>query len=177
MMFGGFLYIGVLLTCFMDKGYIEAIQEVLEAFVEKSTGIPNRQNMVSVRNKLGGNPNKLPISSILLELKGHGLLESDSHVVLEQRIFFITSKGYFVLQNGGVKTFYKELEAKEGLELKILRQTNQSFELNKYQFWVTLILAIGTAAGLFIQWRSYEIEKVKTELEIKELRSKLESIK
>ncbi|MOA57496.1 hypothetical protein D3C78_1816890 [compost metagenome] len=92
-------------------------------------------------------------------------------------MFFITSKGYFYIKHGGVRKFYEELELKEKLETKILEQTNQSFKLNRYQFWVTLILAIGTALGLFIQWRTFELEKVKTELEIKELRSKLESKK
>ncbi|MDR0266048.1 MAG: hypothetical protein LBJ04_22735 [Sphingobacterium sp.] len=160
----------------MEVGYIENICKVVELFVDKSTGISHRHNVGSISRRLNGNPDYLPISSILLELKGHGLLESDSHVVLSERIFFITSKGYYYVTNGGIKKFYDELELKEGLELKILQQTNQSFKLNTIQFIITAVLAVGTIGSLFIQWRTFEMEKIKTELEIRDIKSRIDSI-
>lgn len=124
----------------MDKEYIQKMQVILEKFVDPNTGVACRQNRDSIVRRLGQNPEKLPVSSILLELKAFGLLDSDFHVVLDQRMFFITSKGYFYIKHGGVRKFYEELELNEKLETKILEQTNQSFKLNRYQFWVMDIM-------------------------------------
>jgi hypothetical protein len=76
----------------------------------------------------------------------------------------------------GIEIFFKDIAAKEELELKILKQTNQSYKLNTIQFIITAILALGTIGSLLIQWRTFEMEKVKTELEIRDLKSKLDSV-
>ncbi|MGV2480513.1 UNVERIFIED_CONTAM: hypothetical protein IGO34_27340, partial [Salmonella enterica subsp. enterica serovar Weltevreden] len=68
----------------METKYTEKIQIILESFVDKdfNTRGPFRTSSFysnsKIKEKVG---NQIP--SILLELKGFGILESDSHVVLE----------------------------------------------------------------------------------------------
>lgn len=99
------------------------------------------------------------------------IYEGDSHK------YIINPKGLDLLNNGrSTRDTHSDFKRREILEDKILRQTNQSFKLNNIQFMITAILAIGTIGSLFIQWRTFEIEKIKSELEIRDLKSRLDSI-
>jgi hypothetical protein len=161
----------------MEKSYIEKIKIVLDSFIDETNDLGIYQTPKSLSSKIGGNRDQgIPISSILLDMKNYGLLESDSHVVLTERLFFLTAKGRQVVLFDGIEIFFKDIAAKEELELKILKQTNQSYKLNTIQFIITAILALGTIGSLLIQWRTFEMEKVKTELEIRDLKSKLDSV-
>ncbi len=165
-------------SLFMEKSYIKKIKTVLDSFIDKTNDLGIYQTPVSLSSRIGGNRDKgVPISSILLDMKNYGLLESDSHVDLMYRKFFLTAKGRQVVIIDGIEKFFQDIEAKEQLELKILQQTNQSYKLNTIQFIITAILALGTLGSLFIQCQTYKMDKVKTELEIKELRLKVDSIK
>ncbi|MDR6734189.1 hypothetical protein [Sphingobacterium sp. 2149] len=160
----------------MERSYIEKIKIVLDSFIDKTNDLGIYQTPISLSRRIAGKSQGIPISSILLDMKNYGLLESDSHVVLTERQFFLTAKGRQVVLFDGIENFFKDIEAKEQLELKILQQTNQSFKLNTIQFIITAILAVGTIGSLFIQWRTFEMEKDKTELEIRDLKSRLDSI-
>lgn len=91
--------------------------------------------------------------------------------------YIINPKGLEVISSGvSTRDIHDNFKKRGNLEDKILQQTNHSFKLNTIQFIITAILAIGTIGSLVIQWRTFEMEKVKTELEIRDLKSRIDSI-
>ncbi|MDM1049362.1 hypothetical protein [Sphingobacterium hotanense] len=83
----------------MDLPYQEKAQLVLKSFVDHEfnpLGPYSPQSFhsnIKMRDKVGRQ-----IASLLLELKSYGLLESDSNVTLENRLFYITGKGISILR-------------------------------------------------------------------------------
>ena len=159
----------------MKISYTEKIQIILESFVDNDSNVKGPFTSRSfysnstIKENVG---NQIP--SILLELKSYGLLESNSHVVLENRLFYITGKGLDVIRNGGIKEYFTKIATKEKLENKILKATSNSFSLNKLQLAITIILAIGTFFSILIQYYSYAQEKEKLKTEIRVLKNQLE---
>lgn len=155
----------------MKIAYINDIQTVLESFYDPYKHITLKHNISSIRKRFTSeNPATLHVQSIVLELKNYGLLESDSHVVLENRIFFITSKGLNILLNGGAKKYFDDLEKKEKLEFKLLQASTNSHLLNKIQLFITIILAFGTIVGLIFQYHSLKSQNEVNKLEILKLK-------
>ncbi|EFK57340.1 hypothetical protein U0038_17585 [Sphingobacterium spiritivorum] len=91
--------------------------------------------------------------------------------------YIINPKGLDLLNNEkSTLDVHQEYINKEILEGAILKQTNQSFKLNNIQFIITAILTLGTLGSLIIQWKTFEMEKDKTKLEIRDLQYRLDSI-
>lgn len=91
--------------------------------------------------------------------------------------YIINPKGLELLQEGkSTADVHNQFKNRDNLGDKILQQTNQSFKLNTIQFIITAILALGTIGSLIIQWRTFEMEKVKTDLEIRDLKIRLDSL-
>jgi len=150
--------------------------KVLRAFHKFDNDvIKNITLKVSGVNKLIDVPSS-EVSGILLSLYSEGLLSSDSHIVLNERTFFITQNGNDVIRDGGYGQFKERINQKKQLENKILDSTVNSHRLNIIQFVVTSILAIGTIIGIIIQCESYNSQKNVNDLEILKLKKEIQNL-
>ena len=155
----------------MEVTYEYKMQYVLSKFDDNE---PHTSSEIANELKKKESFNK-NVPYILRELKTLGLLESFKFQN-NTDIYGITSKGMNVLKNEGISRFLKEIHDKEKLELKILKATDQSHILNRFQLVITIILAAGAIISLGLQYSTYCKESEKTKLEIQKLKIELSTL-
>lgn len=116
------------------------------------------------------------ITACVLELRSKGFLMDNDLGILNNRKFFISPNGIELILNGGYNSYLNKLAEKEKLEDRILKATDQSFKLNRWQFLITGILAIGTIVALIIQFLMYRSDIEKNRLEIEKLKIELNQL-
>jgi hypothetical protein len=154
----------IVLNCFYNQENQNTYSLTIpQVYSSANEGLDNTTGLISYSE----------ITAYVLELRIKGFLTDNNHIVLESRTFFITPNGSELILNGGYNSYLKKQAEKEKLEDSILKATHNSFKLNKLQFLITVILAVGTLAALIIQFLMYRSDIEKNGLEIEKLKNEI----